>query len=171
MIITRRRLLGAAALGGAGLALKPGAPTRLAEAAAEAANFVQGPPVEDRPLVAVSPHIHIIRALHGTPTPENKGLMSNITFVVGDKGVVVIDTGSSRQIADMTIRQLRRLTPKPVIGILVTPLPRRHRLRLRQLRRRGRHQSRRRRERIRRQDRQTVHPYRAVGLVEDQVAR
>jgi glyoxylase-like metal-dependent hydrolase (beta-lactamase superfamily II) len=120
MIITRRRLLGAAALGGAGLVLKPGALTGLTQAAAEVANFVQGPPVEDRPLVAVSQHVHIIRALHGTPTPENKGLMSNITFVVGDKGVVVVDTGSSRQIADMTIRQLRRLTAKPVIGIVVT---------------------------------------------------
>lgn len=120
MTLTRRALLASGGLAGLALGVAPGLRGGLAEAAAEVANFVVGPPVEDRPLVAVSPHVHVIRAEHGTPTPENKGLMSNITFVVGDRGVVAVDTGSSRQIADMAIRQLRRLTTKPVIGIVVT---------------------------------------------------
>jgi glyoxylase-like metal-dependent hydrolase (beta-lactamase superfamily II) len=118
MSLSRRDFL----LGGTlvGAVAVPGLFPGVADTVAEAAAFVVGPPVEDRPLVEVSPHVRYIRAESGTPTPENKGLMSNVSFVVGDKGVVVVDTGSSLQIAEMAIRQLRKATTKPVIGIAVT---------------------------------------------------
>lgn len=120
MMISRRRLLTAGSLVALGAVATPRLFPGLAETVAEAADFVVGPPVEDRPLVRVSPHVHVIRAGGGTPTPENKGLMSNVTFVVGDRGVVAVDTGSSLQIAQMAIRQLRKTTTKPVVGIAVT---------------------------------------------------
>ena len=121
MIITRRGFLASAA-GFAGLALgaSPDLRTGIAEAAAQATNFVGGPPVKDHPLVAIAPHVHVIVAPDGFPTPENQGMMANITFVIGAKGVVVVDTGSSVRIAEMAIRQLRALTAKPVVGIVVT---------------------------------------------------
>jgi len=80
----------------------------------------KGPPVADRKLEQVSPHVFMIAAPDGFPTPENQGFMSNITFVVGRKGVVVVDSGASVQIAEMAVRQLRALTPIPVVGVVNT---------------------------------------------------
>lgn len=121
MATTRRALLTGGALAAAGLvALRPGLLTDLAEAATEVDAFLKGPPVKDQPLKRISRHVYMIQAPDGFPTPENQGLMSNVTFVVGDKGVVVIDSGASVQIAEMAIRQLRTLTPKPVVGVINT---------------------------------------------------
>ncbi|MDK9695540.1 MAG: MBL fold metallo-hydrolase [Siculibacillus sp.] len=120
MPLTRRALLAAGGFAGLTLGVAPGLRGGLTEAAAEAIAFVEGGPVPDQPLVAVGPHVHVIVAPDGFPTPENRGLMANITFVVGAKGVVVVDTGSSVRIAEMAIRGLRALTPKPVVGIVVT---------------------------------------------------
>jgi glyoxylase-like metal-dependent hydrolase (beta-lactamase superfamily II) len=120
MILTRRRLfLGAAAVAAAGVAQTDLAAT-LADAATSVDAFVKGPPVADRPLVQISPHVHMIQAPDGFPTPENQGLMSNLTFVIGRDGVVVVDSGASVQIAEMAIRGLEKVTAKPVIGIVNT---------------------------------------------------
>lgn len=86
--------------------------------AADVEAFVKGPPVKDQPLKRISPHVWIIQAPDGFPTPENQGMMANITFVVGAKGVIVVDSGASLQIGEMAIRQLRTLTDKPVVGIV-----------------------------------------------------
>ena len=47
-------------------------------------------------------------------------MMANITFVIGTKGVIVVDSGASLQIGEMAIRQLRTLTAKPVVGVVNT---------------------------------------------------
>lgn len=120
MTLTRRGLLTAAGFTGLALGVSPAFRGGLAEAAAEVANFVGGPPVKDHPLVQIAPHVSVIVAPEGFPTPENQGMMANITFVVGAKGVVVVDTGASVRIAEMAIRQLRAATTKPVVGLVVT---------------------------------------------------
>jgi glyoxylase-like metal-dependent hydrolase (beta-lactamase superfamily II) len=120
MILTRRGFLAAGAIAGVGIAGASGSLTGLAEAAAEVANFVKGPPVKDHPVVALSPHVFYIEAPSGTPTPENQGMMANLTFVIGDTGVVVVDTGSSVQIAEMAIRRLKAMSGKSVVGIVNT---------------------------------------------------
>lgn len=113
---SRRRLLaGGAAL----LAALPGSEAVRAFAAGVEA-FVKGPPVADRPLVQVSPHVWIIQAPDGFPTPQNQGMMANITFVIGREGVIVVDSGASLQIGEMAIRMLRAVTKKPVVGIVNT---------------------------------------------------
>ena len=120
MTPTRRTLLAGGAFAGLAVTLRPGLVAGLAEAATEAANFVKGPPVKDHPIVALSPHVLYIQAPSGTPTPENQGMMANLAFVVGNKGVVVVDTGSSVQIAEMAVRQLKAATSKPLVGIVNT---------------------------------------------------
>lgn len=119
MSVTRRDLLGH--LGATALA--PGILDLVAmigAAHAAAVHGERGPPVPDQPVMKVSPHVWMIESPDGFPTPENQGLMSNIVFIVGDQGVVVIDSGASVQIAEMAIGQLRRLTPKPVVGVVNT---------------------------------------------------
>lgn len=117
---TRRGwMLGAA--GAVGLtALGPRFASALAETATELDAFLRGPDVPDQPLKQISPHVFMIQAPDGFPTPDNRGLMSNVTFVIGDEGVIVVDSGASAQIATMSIRQLRRRTPLPVLGVINT---------------------------------------------------
>ncbi len=117
MAITRRDVLtGAAAAGGLPLARYD----LCMPAFAAGEDGRVGPPVRDRPIRKLAPHVFMVEAPDGFPTPENQGLMSNVVFVVGTEGVVVVDSGASLQIAQMTIRQLRTITKTPVIGIVNT---------------------------------------------------
>lgn len=88
--------------------------------ATEIGALAKGPPVPDLPVRRVSPHVFYIESPDGFPTPENQGMMANITFVVGTKGVVVVDSGGSVQIGEMAIRQLRTTTDRPVVGVVNT---------------------------------------------------
>ncbi len=108
----RRRLLGLG-LGATGVALWP----ELQGIAQQAQDFIEGPPMPDIAPVQVSPHVWVIHAADGFPTPENKGMMSNVTFVTTSAGVVIIDSGSSLQIGEMAIRMIRRITPLPVVAV------------------------------------------------------
>lgn len=108
----RRQLLWAsAAIGGA--ALLPEA--RLL--AQQAQEFIEGPPVADIPAQKLSPHVWMIYSPDGFPTPENRGMMANVIFVVTTAGVVVIDSGASLQIGQMAIRMIRKVTDKPVVAV------------------------------------------------------
>jgi len=131
MTMTRRGLVASAAVTGTLALWQAEIVSAMAEAATPAKEpavkdpavkepVVKGPVVKDQPLHQVSPHVFMIEAPDGFPTPENQGLMSNITFVVAKHGVVVVDSGASLQIAEMAIRQLRTLTRAPVVGIINT---------------------------------------------------
>jgi len=115
--LSRRRLLrytGLAALGGT-LASPP--MLRLAMAADD---FIRGPAVADQPLQQLSARVAMVFAPDGFPTPENRGMMSNVVFVLTSVGVVVLDTGASVQIGEMSIRRLRTLTDRPVVAIVIS---------------------------------------------------
>jgi glyoxylase-like metal-dependent hydrolase (beta-lactamase superfamily II) len=104
-------LLASAAVGG--VALWPEA--RLL--AQQAQDFIEGPPVADIPAKQLSPHVWMIYSPDGFPTPENRGMMANVIFVVTSAGVVVIDSGASLQIGEMAIRMIRKVTDKPVVAV------------------------------------------------------
>jgi glyoxylase-like metal-dependent hydrolase (beta-lactamase superfamily II) len=108
----RRQLLWAsAALGG--MALWPEA--RLL--AQQTQEFIEGPAVADIPAQRLSKHVWMIYSPDGFPTPQNRGMMANIIFVVTSVGVVVIDSGASLQIGQMAIRMIRKVTDKPVVAV------------------------------------------------------
>ena len=88
--------------------------------AREVDEFVRGPVVKDHPLRQVSKHVWMIFSPDGFPTPENQGMMCNITFVNTAKGLVVVDSGASVQIGEMAIRQIKKAFKKPVIAIVNT---------------------------------------------------
>jgi glyoxylase-like metal-dependent hydrolase (beta-lactamase superfamily II) len=108
----RRHLLSASAVLGA-VALWPEA--RLL--AQQAQEFIEGPSVADIPAKQLSAHVWMIFSPDGFPTPENRGMMSNVIFVVTSVGVVVIDSGASLQIGQMAIRMIRKVTNKPVVAV------------------------------------------------------
>ena len=108
----RRQLLWASAVIG-GASMWPEA--RLL--AQQAQDFIEGPPVTDIPAQKLSPHVWMIYSPDGFPTPENRGMMANVIFVVTTAGVVVIDSGASLQIGQMAIRMIRKVTDKPVVAV------------------------------------------------------
>ncbi len=110
--MNRRRCLGWG-LTATGVALWPD----LQLVAQQAQDFVVGPPMPDIPPVQVSKRTWVIYAADGCPTPENKGMMSNVTFVTTSAGVVILDSGSSLQIGEMALRMIKRVTAQPVVAV------------------------------------------------------
>jgi glyoxylase-like metal-dependent hydrolase (beta-lactamase superfamily II) len=111
--LSRRRLLGATTLGLAASSLWP----EMQGFAQQAQDFIMGPPMYDIAPRQISKHVWIIFAPDGFPTPENRGMMSNVTFVVTRVGVVILDSGSSLQIGEMAIRMIRKVTDQPVVAV------------------------------------------------------
>lgn len=87
---------------------------------ATAATAERGPAVPDYPADPVAAHTFVIHGPVGYPDPGNQGFMNNPAFVVTDSGVVVIDPGSSMQTGEMVLRQIRKVTDKPVLALLNT---------------------------------------------------
>ena len=117
--LSRRRLLklglGAAAFAGIGSQWAP-----ISAFAKEVDDFIRGPAVPDIAPTRLSEHVWMIWSKDGFPTPENQGMMSNITFVVTREGVVMLDPGGSVQIGEMALRMIRTVTDKPVVAIFNT---------------------------------------------------
>jgi glyoxylase-like metal-dependent hydrolase (beta-lactamase superfamily II) len=99
--------------GVAGLALIP--EVRLF--AQQVDDFLRGPPVKDIKPTQVSQRVWYIYSPDSFPTPENRGMMCNVTFVVTQEGVVIIDSGGSVQIGEMALRMIKTVTPKPVVAV------------------------------------------------------
>ena len=83
-------------------------------------DFIEGGPMPDMAPVQMSSHVWTIFATDGFPTPENHGMMSNVSFVVTSAGVVVLDSGSSVQIGRMAIRMIKKISPLPVVAVFNT---------------------------------------------------
>ena len=112
---TALQRLGFGLAGAVGLGLAGMPEVRLL--AAQVDEFLSGPPVPDVKPRQLTPHVWLVHARDGFPTPENHGLMASIVFVVTEVGVVVLDSGASLQIGEMVIRMIRTVTPKPVVAV------------------------------------------------------
>ncbi|KAA6186020.1 MBL fold metallo-hydrolase [Thiohalocapsa marina] len=89
-------------------------------AAATATAAERGPAVPDAEAHEIAPGVFTLYGDINPPTPENQGFMANSTFILTDAGVVVIDTGSSVQVGEMLLRQIRARTDKPLLAVLNT---------------------------------------------------
>lgn len=77
-----------------------------------------GTPVPDYVAEQISPHVHVIHGPTSFPNPENLGFMNNPAIVIYDDGVVILDPGSSLEAGRMVLRQLAKLTDKPVTHLI-----------------------------------------------------
>ena len=98
--LKRRSFLGAGAIGLGAICMWPEVQTF----AADAQDFLMGPPVKDIPPTQVSKHVWMIFAPDGFPTQENRGMMSNVSFVVFEGACVraIVDVGNSVGHSDVT---------------------------------------------------------------------
>jgi len=100
-------------MGGASVAILP----QIIEFAKAAEDFIKGPRVKDHPAKQLSKHVWMIYSPDGFPTAENQGMMANITFVITQKGIVILDSGASVQIGEMVIKMIKKISAQPVIAI------------------------------------------------------
>jgi len=68
----------------------------------------------------ISQHVYVIHGPLQQPNPENKGFMNNPAFIVADKSVIIVDPGSSQDTAIMLMREIKKITDKPVSHIFNT---------------------------------------------------
>ncbi len=68
----------------------------------------------------VAEDVFVIHGPKGIPSPENQGFMNNPGFVITPGGVVVVDPGSSVQVGEMVLAQIRKRTDKPVVAVFNT---------------------------------------------------
>ena len=80
----------------------------------------RGPDLPDYPADQVTPGLYVIHGPVGYPSPENQGFMNNPAFLVTETGVIVVDPGSSVQTGEMVLRQIRKVTDKPLLAVLNT---------------------------------------------------
>lgn len=78
------------------------------------------PPVTvEMQLKQISPHGYYVQGEAGTAI-ENEGFISNAGVVVTDAGVVLIDALGSPSLAQLLMQQIRMVTDKPVVKVIVT---------------------------------------------------
>lgn len=111
--MNRRAFLAASVSCGIAAATHP----EFAAVAQQIDDFLRGPPVRDIPPQRISDRVWLIYSPDSFPTPENQGMMSNVTFVVTQKGVVLLDSGGSLQIGEMALRMIKTVTNKPVVAV------------------------------------------------------
>jgi glyoxylase-like metal-dependent hydrolase (beta-lactamase superfamily II) len=68
----------------------------------------------------ISASTYVIHGPTGMPNPENQGFINNPAFIVTEQGVIVVDPGGSLQSGEMVIRQIRKVTDKPVTHVFNT---------------------------------------------------
>lgn len=76
--------------------------------------------VADYPATKIAKRTYVIHGPLESPNKINKGFMNNPGFVVTQSGVVVIDPGSSVQVGRMVLRNIKKITNKPVTHVLNT---------------------------------------------------
>lgn len=72
---------------------------------------------KDYPLTKLSDRIYVIYGPVGEPTRENQGFRNNAIFVITQKGVVVMDPGTSVYVGEMILNKIRTVTDKPVVAV------------------------------------------------------
>jgi glyoxylase-like metal-dependent hydrolase (beta-lactamase superfamily II) len=72
------------------------------------------------PAVELAPGVYMLRGAGGEVSPANLGRVGNAGFIVGDDGVLAIDTGTSYRHGVELLAAIARVTDKPVRRVVIT---------------------------------------------------
>ena len=70
--------------------------------------------------VEIAPGVYMVRGASGEVGAQNLGRIGNAGFIVGETGVLAIDTGTSYRHGQVLLDAIARVTPKPVRRVLIT---------------------------------------------------
>lgn len=70
--------------------------------------------------VKIAPGVYAMLGSGEAVAPRNHGIVANNGFIVGKRGVVVIDTGASYRYGRAMIESIRRVTPLPIELVVIT---------------------------------------------------
>jgi len=65
-------------------------------------------------------NLYIMQGVNAHPNEENLGFINNPAFVESKNGLIVIDPGGSNVIGQQVLKQIERVSIKPIIAILLT---------------------------------------------------
>ena len=68
--------------------------------------------------VEVIPHVWSAIGATAPPTYENSGHNNNLSFIVTDEGVVVVNSGASSRLAAALHEEIKRVTDQPVVLVI-----------------------------------------------------
>jgi glyoxylase-like metal-dependent hydrolase (beta-lactamase superfamily II) len=63
----------------------------------------------------LAPGVYAIVGAAAEPNAQNHGAVGNQGIIIGDDGVILVDTGTSARYAEELIATVHRLTPKPIV--------------------------------------------------------
>jgi glyoxylase-like metal-dependent hydrolase (beta-lactamase superfamily II) len=87
-----------------------------------AACATQSVRAEQTRVVAVAAGVYALLGSGGEITPDNGGRTANVAFIVGPRGVVVVDTGTSYREGEDIIAAVRSISNRPIrLAILTHP--------------------------------------------------
>lgn len=108
-------------MGGRAVAGEAASPTSRGAMAATSVTQAAANPVATvaMKLVKVSRHVYYVQGAAGVAT-DNQGFISNAGVIVTDEGVVVFDALGTPALAQQLVKQIRVLTDKPIIKVIVS---------------------------------------------------
>ncbi len=71
-------------------------------------------------VVKINERVYALIGPQELPNKTNQGYMVNSTVIIGDQGVIVVDTGFSDEIGAHLAQAIAKITPKPVTHVINT---------------------------------------------------
>jgi glyoxylase-like metal-dependent hydrolase (beta-lactamase superfamily II) len=71
-------------------------------------------------VVKINERVYALLGPLGLPSQHNQGYMVNSTVIIGDQGVILVDSGGTDEVGRHLAKTIARITPKPVTHIINT---------------------------------------------------
>ncbi len=71
-------------------------------------------------IIKINERVYALLGPMGLPSAHNQGYMVNSTVIIGEQGVILIDSGSSDEVGKHLGKTIAKLTPKPVTHVINT---------------------------------------------------
>jgi len=78
------------------------------------------PDVGEFKFEAIADNVYVMHGPLDMPNKKNKGFMNNPGIIVGDKGMVLIDPGSSYSVGKKVLQEAAKVSNKPIVAVFNT---------------------------------------------------
>ena len=69
---------------------------------------------------SIANHVFVMHGPLDEPNKANTGFMNNPGLIIGKEGLVVIDPGSSKQVGEQVIKEIEKISKKPIVAVFNT---------------------------------------------------